>query len=306
MLMSKPSILNFLKKNYKNIIIILVLMLAEAFTLYVLLHKDSNKVTFYVPQHDYCLVSEVPTFNTLIYTSSKDTPYLDKEAISLSYLLDASSEDYYLVSITGIKSEESIVYDNVELYGYNLEVTVPFTTSEIVKFKNAYLKLEYINEEELSFKVGSVCLYNEVESDNSLGYSSLKGIYHNQNDTTMLGGVWVKLNNLNPITITKINALSVYASVDNTLTREGSETKEYVINDYPILDANKNIEEVSFDPFASIIINLKYNEVVENNTIGFVIDYVEDGVSKSQVISPFKFYQTSKAPVMEIYNYVYD
>lgn len=303
--------MNYLKRNYKQLILIICIILTLAASLFILLKPSKKSITLLTYDAEYFLIdNDYPSMEVLVYSSVYDTPFLDIDSVQDTYLLDVKTNDSYMLKLDSISFNGKSRYNESVYYGYLISFVVPFLTEDLISISDAYLKIEYINSESISFNIGSVYMIQDNEND-ELFYTTNKGYTINAYDNILLGCVNIHLKKNNEchddINIVNIDAISTKCYVDKAKllsTNDDISLEGYNIirdsttpnNSYPL--------ELTGDEYLSLY--LKYDEIYETSSLGFVIYYEVNNIIKKKIVYPFKYYKTSKPKEVIEYYYEYD
>lgn len=294
------NIMNFWKKNYKIIFGILIGIGFLISTLLIINFKRPKKNIFLTTHNDYFIVNQDfnNTFDCLIFSSIENSYYLNLKNIEEVAIVDYQTSDLYAVVIEQIHYTTTATYENKDYYGYDCHFVIPYIISDLLLIKDARLNFSYSNEETISLKIGSMCIYN-YSNEGNLHYASLKGYTKLKNQHTILDSVLIKLENSSPYVITKITSLSNYANVDlKNVSIVRNEELEYA-EQCPL--CNSLTIELNGDDY--LLLRLKYNEVEESALIGFIITYTVNDIEFQKTILPFKFFSSSQPITMIKYEY---
>ncbi len=289
------NIMNFWKKNYKIIIIAVCVIIMIVITIVICNYKRDQTTTFLTANNDYFIVNKERNneFNSLIFVSNNENKYLDLNNIDQVLLKDLSSSDQYEINLLNVESVTNATYEEEQYYGYDCLFNIPFLINNLVLIKTAGLEFIYKTGEKINLQIGSMCIYNYNDNANAnLHYSSLKGNTKLTNNCHVLESVLVKLENSNEYQITKITPISNYVDIN--------------LKQVSIVNNDQNIQDVDnliLKGNEYLLINLNYSELIEKSVIGFIISYVEQGVTYEKIVLPFKFFNSNAKPKMIRYEH---
>lgn len=308
--------MNFAKKSFtkKHLFLLLILAIIVVVIMFVILqNRNSKKVTFLIFQENYSFVlggNEQISFQ--INCNRDDTMYFNPKYLEKISLVDYDSEDIINVNLNSInKIKKEIEYEEEKYYGYKLIIDLPFSSTEIIKYQNFYLKLEYINDEEVCLPMGSLALVAKDLSGEDLVITSLQGIVNRQGDYQTLVGVMIKLSSTSDVKILDIKAISSVVNLNLGETIETDEdtknnddlstilNKEYDIYSNKLVDKLINPLELK----KRYLIPLSYSSYEQVRTLSFIIKYMKNDIIFEQAIEAFPFFSERRMIAKKV---VYD
>ena len=303
-----------LAKNLWFIITILLIIVTTIILIFLYIRNSKSLEFLTIPKEYYIEYSEETYLETSIKCTRKDTMYLDKELINEVYIYDNITKEEYLLNLIDIKKDTLYEYENVNYYNYELKLLIPFKSNSLISLENCYMKINYLNDETLNFKLGKIFLYNKEESTKVFTISSLKGIVSIVNDKKTLSGVILSLKNeIDNLTITNIESLNnnVLVNVGKIKQLEHADYEattpisEILGYEYSIYESVNQID-ILYEIDKEIILFLPLSYLTSSNitTLGFEITYLLDDNTYSQIIEPFMFFKSYEDVLVD--HFVYD
>ncbi len=296
--------MNFVKRlsNRKVIYLIFgVIIIIIAATFVLLQVRNSKKVVFLTIQNDYSYIKDQKNgLSVQVNCSRDDTMYFNKKLIRQCSFMDYESYDSVQVNLQSIKKKaEKIKYDGEEYFGYQLSFDLPFSSNDIMKFNNFYLKMEYVNDEIISLPLGSVAIASSDYLGDDLVIGSLQGIVNDSNNYQTLVGIVIKpLSEADDVEIVDIKAVSSVVSlnlgdsvelIDEVVNNDSLEkllNKEYDLY-------NSKLDSQLREPLEmgkQYLIPFHYNKCQQIKTLAFTIKYLKNNELFEQLIYPFQFF----------------
>ncbi len=296
--------MNFVKRlsNRKVIYLIFgVIIIIIAATFVLLQVRNSKKVVFLTIQNDYSYIKDQKNgLSVQVNCSRDDTMYFNKKLIRQCSFMDYESYDSVQVNLQSIKKKaEKIKYDGEEYFGYQLSFDLPFSSNDIMKFNNFYLKMEYVNDEIISLPLGSVAIASSDYLGDDLVIGSLQGIVNDSNNYQTLVGIVIKpLSEADDVEIVDIKAVSSVVSlnlgdsvelIDEVVNNDSLEkllNKEYDLY-------NSKLDSQLREPLEmgkQYLIPFHYNKCQQIKTLAFTITYLKNNELFEQLIYPFQFF----------------
>lgn len=310
--------MNYAKKllNKKVLYLVLfgvILIICIIFSL--LQIRNSKKIEFVIIQENYSYVrDEENPLSLQINCSRNDTMYFNKKLIKNCSFIDYENYDSFLVELIDIdKQNKNMHYQDKIYYSYQLLFKLPFSSNEVIKLNNFYLKMEYVNDEKITLPMGTIALAANQYTGNAVIISSMQGIVNKSNDSDTLVGIVLKTNSLNNIEITNIKTVSTITEINLEEIKEI--TNEKIINDKPIeeiLEKEYDIYDVKLTPRLNrtieigkmYVLPLMYRKAESIKTLAIIIKYFENGEELEQIVYPFKFFSGNQK--MNVKKIVYD
>jgi len=298
--------MNFMKKksNFGLFITIIVICLLIGIFIWVDIKRRKPEVFIYFPNH-YALVNS-DTIELEILSSQKSSPYLISSNISRAEIYDEDTNDSFVVELAKTESGNKITYENDFFYPTLLEIKLPFSSSSVIKMPNAYLRLSYLNGEIKEFSIGSLIM-QWSNSQKAFLINKMKGIITMFDEIQTIGGVILNLLNLedNLITIEKITLISAVAKTNYDYLKI-LETDDFNIHTpideltnshFNLLAPSQSTHcLITYEAFKehTLFVPFTYYQKTSLSQIGFIIDYVVNGIKYQQVIEPILLFQNYK------------
>lgn len=310
--------MNYVKKLSKNkweYLLLILLLISVFVTLMIFQIRNSKKLIFLTSLKNYSLVLDEEDFNVNIKCSRNDTMYFNQKMIKNAYFYDQKTKDTYLVKVKDINLEKDYYqYQYDQYYDYDLTISIPFTSNEVIKFKNFFLVLEYLNDEKLNFKMGTLALLTKPSSQNEIIINSLKGIVNVANQKETVVGIILKMSSLHDEII--LNKVEIISSVVNANMNEIKELKncpdqteeisKILQKEYDIFKrVNDTTTEILINNEKTLVVPFSYDFVSQVKTLGFILHYQINSESFEQIIYPFKFFETTNFSQIEKMSYDY-
>lgn len=306
-------------KNKLDYLLLAVLVVCVFIVLLILQIRNSKKLIFLsvIDHYSYVLAGEEDVMEPLTFTikcSRNDTMYFDKSLINTVYLYDQTTQDSYQVLIDEINlQEDKFYYQNDGYYDYQLKIKIPFKTSSQIQLTNFYLRLEYQNDEKLNFKMGSLAFIFDNDSyQNNFLISNLKGIINEINNQKTLVGINLKIESKQEmLTLNSIETISSKVKTNLQETKIISselnfndDITEILGKDYDLFKPNNQDElNLVLNNNTNLFVPLIYNEYCQIKVLGLIINYTIADKQFSQLIYPFKFFETTSTKEIEKMSY---
>lgn len=236
--------MNYMKKSINNIIIFSLLTFG---LLFFVSCKKENKIWVY--ENDYSFINQ--NIEIDIFTNIEDNPYLKKESITSIYLYDKNSGDLFPFNILNIDKYKI----NRQKFKNCLELGLNLKINDLIKIKEGYIVINYINNYELKIFIGSLSIIN-VKEDYDLNISSLEGNVESERLNSIEIGL---LNNRKDIKILEV--LLINAKLENLVINKKLEDIEYLKIDIDSDITNTGIVikyEINNEERYKVIHNFKY------------------------------------------------
>ena len=303
--------MNFLKKNYKIIIFFGLICLFIVGGCIILFNKTSDKCEIITLKNDYYVVNTDKNnyINVPLYFSVKDSVFVDQDEIDSVYIVNDVETEIIPVSIIEINYLKEIIYEQKTYYQYDLKLEIDFIINNLTILDNVYLKITYNSMDFIKILIGNLSMYNYQLND-EMYYTNLKGITKTYNDVKMLAGIVVKLECVNDVTIFDILPMNSQVEIDLEKAfiiafNDLDNVNELVSGDYNIIGSGNKNNELIVTSGDYLFIPLKYKDYTQIQVQGFVIKYLESGVVKEKVITPFMYFKTSNSN-REIIKIIYE
>lgn len=298
--------MNFMKKksNFGLVITIIVICIIIGIFIWVDIKRRKPEVFIYFPNH-YALVNS-DTIELEILSSHKSSPYLISSNISRAEIYDEDTNDSFVVELVKTESVNKITYENDCFYPTLLEIKLPFSSSSVIKMPNAYLRLSYLNGEIKEFSIGSLIM-QWSSSQKAFLINKMKGIITMLDEKQTIGGVILNLLNLedNLITIEKITLISAVAKTNYDYLKIletddfniHTPIDEFTTSHFNLLVPSQSTHcLITYEAFKeqTLFIPFTYYQKTSLSQIGFIIDYVVNGIRYQQVIEPILLFQNYK------------
>lgn len=231
----------FKELNYIIILVLIVMSLTSC--------KKNYKIWVY--EQDYSLINQNLTID--FFTNIKKNPYLKKENISNIFLFDDDNKDLIPVIIEKYSKEQNNKGEYIHRYVLNLNLSY----LDLLKVKNAFLVIEYINDYNIKINIGSVASI-KVEENYDLSVNLLEGNIDN--------------NHLESINIGIIN----------------NSNQKIIITDIYLINAKEENKLIEYEIVTSKIINIP----IENSSVvntGIIIKYLINDEYKYKITHSFRF-----------------
>jgi len=291
--------MNFLKKNYKIIIFIGLIILFIVGGCLIMFNKKSEECEIITFKNDYYVVNANNNnyINVPLYVSVKDSILIDKAEISNICLVNDVESEIIPLSIVELEFLNEVNYDNKTFFQYDLKLEIDFIINNLTVLDDVYLKISYHSMEAVKILIGNISMYNYSLND-QVYYTSLKGITNNYDDTEMLVGVLVKLETVNDINIIGIESMN--SSVEIDLEKSYVVEEEVASNLNDLIDENYNVigsgncnNDIVIKSGDYLFLLLKYKDYTQVPIQGFVIKYLFNDSINEKVLTPFMFYKTN-------------
>lgn len=299
--------MNYVKKLLSNKITIIVLFgIIIIVTVVFLLIRDKKEFLFLTYPKEHCVLSkdDNPMFTVEIYSNHKNSEYLKEEVIDSIKVYDFNSNDFLSCKVDNIEMKDGYIdYEKNHYYKYQLDLVLPIKKDTEFKFDKAYLNINYLNSESLSFYIGNLNVY-EYQSKKAFIINRMKGFIDNINSQDTLTGIYMELINVsnNNVIIKEINYTSNniisnydYLMVVDSISENYKEKISNIVNDEYDYFRRSSLDDCFIevnDDVLKLFIPLTYIKERSVNSTGIIIKYMIDGNTYQQVIDPFVFFNS--------------
>lgn len=285
--------MNSSKKIFKIVLLCIGSGLVIGIIITICFYKLPKKYVFLTVPNDYFVVNTnfENSLDILMFSTEEENPYLKQDEIKKVSLLDDDKNDQYSLEIKHLVKLSKVVYEKNNYYSYDLKVMIPYHFENLNIMSKCYLLFEYENDETIKLYIGSICFYNYKE-DTDVKYINLKCETENINNQIILKSILIKINR--SILIKSIEPISSNAFVDMSMTTTVKDSTLLEGIKYNPLEKGKELKDLYYRENDYLAVYLKYNQLIETETVGLVIEYIENNEIKKLIIPPFKFYSTSK------------
>ena len=208
-------------------------------------------------------------------------------------------------------------YQHDSYFDYKLTFNIPFNSTQEIELNNFYLVINYLNDESLHFKMGSLSILPVEDDSCDILINNMKGIVNTISQKQFLVGIVLDIENLvDCIELINISSISSVVDLDlsNIVYLENSDINSTMaINeilgfnyDPLIYTHNHTTISIDLDSRNVLFIPLKYKQVIQIKTLGFIIEYFKNGEYHYQLIYPFKFFNTYTESIVEKLEYDYN
>lgn len=301
--------MNTMKKFYKIVLLCSVVAIVAIIISTVIIKKPKEIITFLTAPHDHILLTKDGNSNLQVpLYSSEDTPYLQKDMITKCYIKNVQTNEQYDIVINDIiKQKDTVKFEEKNYYSYKCSFDLNFYSNVGEYIKEAILVFNYLNEEVIELRIGSISVNQDIYSTD-FNVTNMKGIVNEYEGTKMLVGVCLNLSSLSNLKIKEIISLSSITKVDLKNITEVNINIESInkINDiipnYQIITDNVGNKEIDLfeNETKQLFIPLVYDKYQTVTSLGFKIVYEIDGKEKEGIIYPFVFFKTNNLEYINI------
>jgi len=310
--------MNFMKKLFNekiDYVILILFIISSTITLLMFYIRNSQKLIFLTVQDNHSIICNKDNLLDLnIKCSRQDTMYMNKEMVDNTYILDYTTKDTYMIDLVDIVYINRYSYEHDSYFDYKLTFSIPFDSNKEIELNNFYLVINYLNDETLNFKMGSLSILPTTDDSFDILINNMKGIVNTFEEKQYLVGVIFDIENLlDCIEIINISTISSIVDLDlsNIVYLDSSDInptediKDLLCFEYDPFIYNHNINNINIDLSNELIlfIPLKYKQVIQVKTLGFIIEYLQNGEYHYQLIYPFKFFNTYSESIVEKIEY---
>lgn len=299
--------MNFVKRLFSNVYILIGLfVLVIISSIIYLLIRDNKEYIFLTYPKEQCVLSknDNPMFTVEIYSNYKNNEYLKKEVIDSIKIYDLDSNDFLNCQMSNIyRTEEIVNYESDKYYKYQLDLVLPINKDTEFSFNKAYLKVNYLTNENINFYIGNFHVYNFI-NDKAFVIQRMKGFVNQINKQDSLIGIYMELVNISnkKVVIEKIdytskNIITNYdyiREIENISENYQEKISNIVNEEYDVyrksIKSNCKIE--GYEEVIKLFIPLTYIKENSVSTTGIIIRYLIDDVEYQQIIEPFVFFNT--------------
>jgi|SRR5690554_380984 len=282
----------------KKIIGISFTLLIVAVLVFILI-RNPKQTRFTVVKESYNTVSIKDEESSIVidfYINKKDSFITDVNNIATAYISDQNQNNLINIDVEEFNYVGSIKIDNEKFYLYKINIGIDFNND--IELKEAYLQINYYNQENLKVNIGSFSSY-KIDSfgSNNLSITNLKGIVNMVNGKKTLVGFAIKLNNINNKNIDVLNIIPLdvnlecgrASDVKNINIKSNKEINAYL--DYPYLfDQKTEFKPLTINSEKYLLVPVYYNNHFEINNFGLKIDYQIGGLNKCFYFNEFTFF----------------
>lgn len=309
------SIMSYMKKRLKILLVVLVsivILLVISLIIGISITRKNKTLLYMTNLETHYLNSNNHTFDVIIYSSKEEDYYLKDSAIEDVVLKNYNTEDLFNLNLHQIVEEtNNIRFKEQDLYKYRLSLELPIDEVNIdFQFNEAYLNINYISGEVISFPIGSVIIYKNVDSSH-LHISHLKGVVNQIDDKSILTAIGVTISSEYDLTIGKIEIIDnrLWVQYNNILLIEKDDySNSTLMNDllgkgyniYEQVESSKNKYFLKANTDIHLVMPLGYKTVEYINNLAFRVYYYIDNVEYIMTIPAFKFFSSSIKNTKEI------
>lgn len=265
---------------------------------------DSIKIT--TIKKAYSFVSKFQEYeyiNVPIFVNHKTNYYTDIKKIEETSLIDKNEENLVKLDLQKIESlNEIIKIDGEKFYLYHFKFKI--IEENNFEFKDAYLKIDYINES-VKINIGSFSYYKVPyygESDEIISITNLKAIVNEVDQTKSIVGIVLGIKNKSKKSINIVDAIPLDTNFSSSISEiveleeipnSSEKIDELLGYKYDYINFSETIKpNISIDDeeVKYILIPLKKVGKYLSNDFGLEIDFLYENNIKKMFIDNFIYF----------------
>ena len=315
--------MNYLKKLFSYIYsywYLIVLIIPLLVITLISCKKKEESVLIVSENNTYAIVNdnESNELEIPIYLDSKYKFYIEEKNIQDIYLTDNKEEKYRLKLKQVESTSSTITNKEIELNKYYLICEFNYMSIDKIYIPNAYLRLEYHNNEKYSIQIGSF-IAQRITSINRIKVKNLKGIVNNiiPKDNDLIPSTVALLINLetdNYLEIIDIELVNGIGEInkdqiiefDNLEISNDTDINKLLNNKYRInyqdTILTNNIKLLSKQE-KKLLLPISYRELYTINQAGLIITYIYNNEVYKQVIDMIPVFNSNLNNNYYVYNF---
>lgn len=263
--------MSFMKKFISSFIVLILLCLLTS----------CNKQQIYLFENEYNLINQ--NLEVIFYTNTLDSPYMKKENVLNCFICNKDNIlNVNLLDIVYLGEEE-----NKYKYQYIFDME-PFKNEYLV-LNDVNLKVEYVNNKEMTYRLGSIASINMVIS-NDISLKKLKGVYEDY-----LKGIVFDLENNTPKNIKIVDLMLINANFGADLVNlmqideDNGQIDKFLLNYDPYQNPTCLVNDVAIlsGETLSFFLPVCYEKKIFGSQTAILIIYEMGGVIKTKGIYNF-------------------
>lgn len=270
--------MNYMKKYVNKCSLLLLMIVPLTVIGFISCNKKEDKMIIISEKKQYLGITnnEKVELTVPLYIEKSKDFYFNKEKIKSCYLKDRQNDQVYELEVNEVnKTTKKITYENKDLYAYEFMLSFAYCTKTPIRVLDAYLDLEYKDDDTCQVDIGSV-LFTQTKFSNKLKVRRVKPVVNNllNIDDTIL-----------PTTV------AVMITIENT------SDEEVIIQDINILNSIvttnyqkiKQLTNLDYESNTDInkIINDEYKMV--DNSKAISLEYIIKANVEINLVIPFNY-----------------
>ncbi len=305
--------MNYMKKYVNKGSLLLLIIVPLMVISFISCNKKEDKMIIISEKKQYLGITnnEKAELSVLLYVEKNKDFYFNKEKIKCCYLKDRQNNQVYELEVNEInKTTQKITYENKDLYAYEFMLSFAYCTKTPIRVLDAYLDIEYQDEEIYQVDIGSV-LFTQAKTNNKLKVTRVKPVVNsllNIDDTMLPTTVAVMItveNTTNEeVIIQDINVLNSVVTTNyqgirmlTNLDYESNTDINKIINDeYKLVDNTKNISLdyiIKPNTMVNLIIPFNYLKLEIVKEAGLLIKYQCQNEEENAVLDNTPLFNSS-------------
>ncbi len=268
-----------MKKTYIKWLSFSFLIIGMIVLIIILNYQNSKKSHFLNYPVNYSLCN-TNTFDVKIYANRHDLSFFDIDSVA-SVFIEDEEFNHYQVKMEKVIIGNKVLIDKTNYYSYNLKLTIPIKSDEIIKISKAVLKIINKRGEQVSFNIGNISMVSG-EYFTLLETKSIVGMTKFIENYSTLDKVKMELYNFQLYDV-YLKEIKLVSSVVETISKN---TK---------ISTGKTID---------LEIPLIYLENTFIDNVGVILVLEYQGSIYEQIINPYVLFKTSTIhtkPLVQVY-----
>lgn len=260
-----------------------------------LLVSCETDIKMYAYIDDYNLINE--DLEVTIYTTIYNNPYMNIDNVVNTYLLD--KENIFIIELLSI----NYLQKEGDLFCYKYTFDMSIFKEEQIMLIEPIIKIEYINQTEISYALSSLCLYNTSLS-NDISLLNMQAVF----DGYLKGIIFeLKNNTCNYIEISNLKLINAYFEADllnlMVINSHALDTTIYLENYNPYKSSTNLLQNITLKPYENImfLMPICYERDIKGNQSAIVITYYINGQIHYKGIYNFVYFTNQMTPLGEYY-----
>ncbi len=148
--------MTIMKKTYIKWLAFSFLIIGMIVLVIILNYQNSRKSHFLNYPVNYSLCN-TNTLEVKIYANRQDLSFFDIDSVA-SIFIEDEEFNHYQVKMEKVVIGNKVLIDKTNYYPYNLKLTIPIKSDEIIKIGKAVLKIINKRGEQISFDIGNISM----------------------------------------------------------------------------------------------------------------------------------------------------
>lgn len=263
--------MSFMKKFISSFIVLILLCLLTS----------CNKQQIYLFENEYNLINQ--NLEVIFYTNTLDSPYMKKENVLNCFICNKDNIlNVNLLDIVYLGEEEN-------KYKYQYVFDMESFKNEYLVLNDVNLKVEYVNNKEMTYRLGSIASIN-MGLSNDISLKKLKGVYEDY-----LKGIVFDLENNTQKNIKIVDLMLINANFGADLVNlmqiddDNGQIDKFLLNYDPYQNPTCLVNDVTIlsGETLSFFLPVCYEKKIFGSQTAILIIYEMGGIIKTKGIYNF-------------------